>query len=454
MENTGKFERDHIFISYAVEDGHLAEWLFYKLTEAGYKVWMDRFRLIPGCEWPEDIDKAIKTQTACMIHLLSHASIDKPNPKAERLLGLNLSRQYKDFVFIPLNVCGLTEVPWQLGTIQYIPFQNWGTGLASLTSALAECHVPCPLQNEAQDRLYSFLHYQTCISNTPETLRSNVYPFTHIPSVIYCYEPSIDITEFRRELARKWAFYSVDKKSYLAFEAPSDLEGQQFSWKRTNAFRWEDTSAIFGIPSVNIATNLIRMQFDVYCRSKGLYSFKFSAKRYGWYFPNGLLENDRIYFTGYQGKTHINIIGTRRISQKPIRYHLAFYPHIECRLPEFFLELQIRIVAKEMNGGIIADSRVGTIRKKVAQGWFNHALLLRQMAIASHLFTGEETEILKNPSMAKKDALIISSSPLSFSSPFGIDQDAVSALTFNKNTDDVMAEDAKAQKPWEDEDAL
>jgi len=34
-------QRDHLFISYATEDGALAEWLTLKLTAAGYRVWCD-----------------------------------------------------------------------------------------------------------------------------------------------------------------------------------------------------------------------------------------------------------------------------------------------------------------------------------------------------------------------------------------------------------------------------
>jgi hypothetical protein len=72
--------RDHLFISYAWEDGALAEWLTLKLTAAGYRVWCDRFKMLGGERWPEDIDDAIKTQTFRMLHLLSKHSLHKENP--------------------------------------------------------------------------------------------------------------------------------------------------------------------------------------------------------------------------------------------------------------------------------------------------------------------------------------------------------------------------------------
>ena len=51
-------EREHLFISYAWEDGALAEWLTLKLTAEGYRVWCDRFKILGGERWPEDIDDA------------------------------------------------------------------------------------------------------------------------------------------------------------------------------------------------------------------------------------------------------------------------------------------------------------------------------------------------------------------------------------------------------------
>jgi hypothetical protein len=46
-------------LSYATEDAALADWLTLKLTAEGYLVWCDRFKMLGGERWPEDIDKAI-----------------------------------------------------------------------------------------------------------------------------------------------------------------------------------------------------------------------------------------------------------------------------------------------------------------------------------------------------------------------------------------------------------
>ena len=69
---------NHLFISYATEDGDLAEWLTLRLTTEGYKVWCDRVKLLGGESYPRDIDKAIKTQTFRMLALISKNSLLRP----------------------------------------------------------------------------------------------------------------------------------------------------------------------------------------------------------------------------------------------------------------------------------------------------------------------------------------------------------------------------------------
>ena len=99
--------RDHLFISYAVEDQALAKWLTLKLTAAGYRVWCDQFKLLGGESYPRDIDRALKEQTFRVLALLSRSSLQKPNPRKERTLALNIARERGCEFLIPLNVDGL-----------------------------------------------------------------------------------------------------------------------------------------------------------------------------------------------------------------------------------------------------------------------------------------------------------------------------------------------------------
>ena len=130
---------EHLFISYASEDYELAEWLTLKLTNEGYKVWCDRFELLGGESYPKDIDKAIKNKTFRIIALLSHNSIDKPNPVKERTLALNIGKERSIDFLIPLNVDGLsgTQLDWMTSDIVYIDFnKSWAEGLRRLLKKL------------------------------------------------------------------------------------------------------------------------------------------------------------------------------------------------------------------------------------------------------------------------------------------------------------------------------
>ena len=141
--------RDHLFISYASEDIALAEWLTFKLTSLGYKVWCDRIKLFGGESYPKDIDVAIKNRTFRFLALLSYASLNKPNPLKERTTSLNIAEKRKEDFVIPLNLgVEKPQLPWQFSDLTWVDFsKNWATGLAGLLKALRKAETPCPLEN-------------------------------------------------------------------------------------------------------------------------------------------------------------------------------------------------------------------------------------------------------------------------------------------------------------------
>jgi TIR domain len=107
-------ERDHVFISYAGEDGLFVDWLCHKLVSEGYRVWCDRLKLLGGESYPTDIDRAIKDQTFSPLADLSKSTFQKPNPVKDRALALNLGRERGEDFLISLNLDGLTptELDW------------------------------------------------------------------------------------------------------------------------------------------------------------------------------------------------------------------------------------------------------------------------------------------------------------------------------------------------------
>ena len=121
MKSDTRNEPDHLFVSYASEDGSFAEWLSLRLTSEGFKVWCDRTKLLGGESYPMVIDSAIKNSTFRVIAVLSKHSIRKPNPVKERTLALNIGRERKTDFLIPLNLDGyLSSGKWKSGKAMQI----------------------------------------------------------------------------------------------------------------------------------------------------------------------------------------------------------------------------------------------------------------------------------------------------------------------------------------------
>jgi hypothetical protein len=178
--------RDHLFISYAAENSALADWLARRLAALGYAVWYDRFKLLGGEPWPQDIEVAIDQRTFRMLALISHASKDKKNPTGERKKGEAVGKRENmaDFV-IPLNVdLATSDVPWDLMGTQYIDFSHsWAKGLSGVLTKLEKLGAPRTLPNGAS-LVHQTVVDDTAIRHRQETLVSNCLRVRELPEEI------------------------------------------------------------------------------------------------------------------------------------------------------------------------------------------------------------------------------------------------------------------------------
>jgi len=203
-------DRDHLFISYAWEDGALAEWLVRKLTAAGYRVWCDRFKMLGGERWPKDIDRAIKTRTFRMIALLSAASINKENPSKERQMALTLSKERKEDFLIPLNVDGLRprELGWELSDLDYIAFEHWASGFEQLLKKLESISAPRLRAAEGPALAAKTFLPPNVLRDVEEPLYANCLVVTTIPEVVQRFTLSRPLAAVERSaLETRWAFF-------------------------------------------------------------------------------------------------------------------------------------------------------------------------------------------------------------------------------------------------------
>src|SRR6266540_578402 len=320
-------DREHLFISYAGENWPLAEWLTLKLTAEGYKVWCDRFKLLGGESYPRDIDDAIKNKTFRVLALLSKVSLKKANPTKERTLALNIARARSIDFLIPINVDGLKseELDWMTSDLTFVPFyKSWAHGLNQIIEKLEQCRAPKALDNGRQIASRVFLLSDTVVAKN-ELLYSNLLTFIRIPEQlrIYRLDRVMSPDEFS-ELSCCWAFHLYRRLFLASFHLPPDLPSS-LRMHEVRTLRWNSLDSVEGTKTVDIISTLLRKALKVKCFQCGL---RHSVNGY-LYFPKGLLRNDRLEFTSYDGKrTWIRVAGERSSKKlgKPLlkyRYHLA-----------------------------------------------------------------------------------------------------------------------------------
>lgn len=415
---------DHLFISYATEDFALAEWLTLKLTSAGYKVWCDRFQLLGGERFPRDIDRAIKNETFRLLALISKASLEKENPTKERTLALSIARERKIDFLIPIKVEHLSaiELNWMLSDITYIPFDNgWNLGHAQLLKKLDSINAPKLLIDGPNIAARSVLQEDVTTTNT-ERLHSNVIEVLEIPDVIHRFDVRRRVSPVDEDVINStWPAYVIDDSTYLSFcSPPLDLQAKLNIIKAGGAL-WHDADKIDGVSGLNIVSNLLSKSIKIKCLQKGLKS-QTDARLL--YFPNGLIESNRIKFTSSEGnKTHVLTVGQRTKAGLKYRYHLA--PTFEVRrnmIAKFSLLLRIRIMITDTEGELLPSRQTLSRRKHLCKNWWNDQWLKRAVAIMHYLADGQE--VLQ---VGKDDERIVFSATfVNYQVRFGIDESLLS----------------------------
>lgn len=416
--------RRHLFISYAWEDAPLAEWLALKLTSEGYLVWCDRFKLLGGESYPKDIDDAIKNQVFRLIALLSHNSISKPNPLKERTLAINIARERQIDFLIPLNVDGLkpTELDWMTSDLTFIPFEDWAGGLKGLLKKLESIKTPRPMENGGVIASETFLHSEI-ITNNQEYIYTNLLNFIKIPEAIKRFELNMDLQKGEEDFLLKiWPLHKIDPRTVLSFHSPPILP-RNLKAKNKGETVWNLTREIDGIRTIDAASSLLRKSIISHCLRKGMVK---SKDRKHLYFPNGLLEKNKIKYFGYKGrKTSISVIGERKdtITGKH-RYYLCPDFNILRNMGEdLLLRLGIHLHFTWGNGEPMESRFALSRRKKICKFWYNHQWLSRLLAVACFLSDGKENITIGD---LENEQIIISSQLIKLIAPFGIDESLIS----------------------------
>ena len=424
---------DHLFISYASEDGELAEWLTLRLTVEGYKVWCDRVKLLGGESYPRDIDKALKTQTFRMIALLSKHSLTKEHPLKERTLGHNISRQRQIDFIIPILVDDTRpdELNWMDSDLTYIPFnESWAKGLLQIIRKFESINTPRPLPNGSK-LVSEWIALQTNLTTNQERLWTNLFEIKSMPDFIYKITTPIDF----KVTDPGWIFHSQSEHVFWSFEVPdSKLD--------YIAVKWNDTRRLpYGIPPIDIATMLIKEHIRRLCLQR-----KAQETLDGVIYLSNLAAPDGwLRFTDYRGKQSRVLATSQRTvrssggTRNPYRYHLApvFRPLLrKYGIP--VLELQIRLYLTDMEGKTLHPRITNRRRKRITRSWWNYQWMSRVFAIARWAFDGQS---VCNLAAGRGYEINVVGAPLSIMAPVGIDENSLKVPEIGEEVSEVVEDE-------------
>lgn len=386
-------QRDHVFISYAVEQAACADWLARRLAAAGYAVWYDRLKLLGGEPWPQDIDYAIKERTYRMLALLSHESLLKANPTGERTTAQQLAkeRSIPDFL-IPLNITGLrpSELNWTISPNTYIDFSaGWAKGLAALLKKLDSVHTPRVLGDEGARLAVIDRGFPPATCDRSETLYSNCFALLSIPVAVKRFLSQSDVEyERTRELRRTWPCRPIDKRRFLSFIPPPDEVATSLGLRPAGGSAWADVRDIDGIDARDVVVSLVHASIDALFASRGL-TFDASARQ--WYFPTDLVPGNQLRFRNPNGRrTRCLTVGQRTLRGESYRYHLS--PSLSVLRGSgqpFLLLLRLQVRLTDLHGHPLPPRAAVSRRKHLCRSWWNPHWLARTLAVANFLSAGE-----------------------------------------------------------------
>ncbi len=441
MSDTSNTKRTRLFISYAVEDSVVARWVARKLLCCGYSIWIDNMFLRGGCIWPEDIDEAIKHQSIRMIHLLSLHSLGKPNPLAERTLGLELAKDIPNFL-IPLNLgVPSREIPWQFKSIQYIDFSDWGKGFAALLKTLEEGEVPKEFATTGLDIALKTYEVQNAILPKPEPVYSNAYKVVSEPNQLWVFkaEHSLLRPEFLAVADQyHWPAYFVNRQTFISYFEPSSELATKFRISKTCC---HDTTVpnILGIDTINVRKNLLLRSVQ-----EGAIRQGFKPVKNAFLFPDLEAGKKRFsYMTWWGETTNLAPYGIKTAGGKKWYYTIGFKPRIMLVMGDYHCVVALYLGLSKEDGSPVAPDHIPIVRKSIMKSWWNDKISKVQCALVSRMCNGAETFGYSSPDGSQ---VLFDSSPVIGASPTTINEVVVDEIAKERNTKTIEVFKADASR--------
>ncbi len=431
--------RNKLFLSHASpEDNEFTLWLALQLAKEGYPVWCDLTKFLGGEDFWNDIEQAIRERTVKFLYVLSKTSNRKQGPLQELQVAHTIMRQHdlRDFI-IPLLIDELPveEVNIQLSTINAIPFkQGWGQGLHTLLQKLERDGVS-KSPHFTPSAVGSWWREQFSanrgVSNQPEEYLSNWFPIESLPQNLYFH--ALRRSQIGRlEVTGQLPYPAFQHNQYLvSFAQTGDFEGRLgafMSISDTHPFSTQDfldgnvdKKYVDRKQVRDFVSRLLGMGWEAMARERRLPTYEFANGAICCYFTKGLVENDRVSFTGIDGKgTYRNMVGYKTTATSTEGNPSKRYWHFGIQAKPLVYPAVAYVIKPHVlfssDGSQIweSKSRLHKARRSQCKNWWNPDWRDRILAAMAWLATQEgKIEI----GLGSDVAIEVSSYPMTLTSP-------------------------------------
>ncbi len=330
--------RDLVFVSHAnPEDNQFCLWLSLQLAREGYPIWLDLKHLLGGEDFWNEIETTIRQRAIKVLYVLSQTSNVKPGVLKELALAQTVAKvnSFRDFV-IPLKIDDIphADINIDIHRLNAIPFAaSWARGFQQLLLKLEQDSV----QKDARftpDTVTTWWRTQfnadIGVINEPEQCLSNWFEITKLPEKLYCYDgkpkPSIYTN------GNSPAYPTLEQGGrWLSFADAAHI-APTFAVQRTRDFATKDVlqgmlderyiprTEYKKIISYLLVDSWVRMM-----RLKDMAVYQLSNHRFCGALKQNQVKDDKIFFTGNDGKSAWRgIIGIRRWCALEHRVGCAF----------------------------------------------------------------------------------------------------------------------------------
>ncbi|MCA9407823.1 MAG: toll/interleukin-1 receptor domain-containing protein [Candidatus Omnitrophica bacterium] len=316
--------RDVIFISHATpEDNNFAIWLASRLQLLGYKVWIDKSRLLGGEKTWQEIDRVIRNDTIKFLLVYSN-NICLPNSPGQLKDGIDKEISLAESVSKELDLkdhiifLNLDDAKYNLfigaNRFNHIPFaESWAAGLRQLVQKLEKDAVE-KMPDGYFDTTFRDWYSESYVAESKITSKKELYytnwwQIPKLPEKLFLYQ--FNTNAEADELYKRNNIYPVGKVSNVLstfdpdFSLEIEKDGLKWNVRPKNVFALSVNDILNGLQSTEFPTatdaenhlkRLLNRIFHEVIKSRGLFWETLASKNLAYFYTPKILPSSKIKF--------------------------------------------------------------------------------------------------------------------------------------------------------------